>query len=454
MDAVTTTASEASSLVSLIDTENPFDHAHSDILDRQLAAIDERFQDRVGRIKLLKNRAEEGEISEVRSMADVVPLLFAHTAYKSYPESWLIEGKWDRLGKWLDTVSTYRVEPMDTSAIKGLDEWLALLEQHDHYVSCSSGTTGKCAMMNATAADLAFCGQALLKSLIWSGLAPNHDRVVISAGQVAATPRNAATGRPMYEAMTVPNVAPFKPDLPPITIGGITEMVVLRKKIADGTALPSDLAYYEEEAARRAAITEASIDQAVDRFIEYRHQKIHIGGMFPALYAAADRIRARGYSGKDFQENSAFFSGGLKRAQVPADFLETIFEVFNLSWDRVCHGYGMQEANTMAIKCSHGRYHMAPWVMLLLLNESGEELIEPDLEGEVEGRAAFFDLSLDGRWGGIISGDKIRATWAKCGCGNRSPSIADDIQRYADMASGDKIACAGTIDAYVRGVTS
>jgi hypothetical protein len=27
--------------------------------------------------------------------------------------------------------------------------------------------------------------------------------------------------------------------------------------------------------------------------------------------------------------------------------------------------------------------------------------------GEVEGRAAFFDLSLDGRWGGVISGDKI-----------------------------------------------
>jgi hypothetical protein len=32
------------------------------------------------------------------------------------------------------------------------------------------------------------------------------------------------------------------------------------------------------------------------------------------------------------------------------------------------------------------------------------------------------------------------------------PIGAEDIQRYADMASGDKIACAGTIDAYVRGV--
>ena len=39
------------------------------------------------------------------------------------------------------------------------------------------------------------------------------------------------------------------------------------------------------------------------------------------------------------------------------------------------------------------------------------------------GRAGFFDLSLDGSWGGVISGDKVSATWAPCACGNRSPSV-------------------------------
>jgi hypothetical protein len=91
-------------------------------------------------------------------------------------------------------------------------------------------------------------------------------------------------------------------------------------------------------------------------------------------------------------------------------------------------------------------------MILLLLDESGETLIEPPKTGEVEGRAAFFDTTLDGRWGGVISGDKVTATWERCACGNRSPSIGDDIQRYADTAGGDKIACSGTIDAYVRGV--
>jgi hypothetical protein len=165
-------------------------------------------------------------------------------------------------------------------------------------------------------------------------------------------------------------------------------------------------------------------------------------------------VRARGYSAKDFSaENSAFISGGLKRVLLPSNYREFICETLNLTPERICQAYGMQEISTTAIRCKAGRYHMPPWVMLLLLDESGEHLIEPATGGELEGRAAFFDLSLDGRWGGVISGDKIRATWEPCACGNRSPSVNEDIQRYADLASGDKIACAGTIDAYVRGVT-
>ena len=454
MNAVVNLDSQIDRLVSLVDAENPFAMPFSEVLPKQLEAINERFKDRVEKIKLLQNRAEVGGITEIRRMADVVPLLFAHTAYKSYPETWLIEQKWDRLGRWLDTVSTNRVAPMDTHGIDGLDNWLLRLEDQHHYVSCSSGTTGKCAMMNATVADLHFAGHSLLQGIIWVGLAPNHDRRMISLGQVAATPRNRATGKPMYEAFSAPGVEPFAPKVPPITIGGITEMVNLRKKIADGTAKPTEITYFEAQVAAREKAIESAIEQAADALIESRHMTQHISGLFGPLYKVAQLVRAKGYGGKDFSpKNTAFISGGLKRVQLPPDYREFIFETLNLSPERICHAYGMQELNTTAIRCKAGRYHMAPWVMLLLLDESGENLIEPTTSGELEGRAAFLDLSLDGRWGGVISGDKIRATWAPCACGNGSPSVHEDIQRYADMASGDKIACSGTIDAYVRGVT-
>jgi hypothetical protein len=453
MDMLVNTTSEADRLVSLIDDNNPFEMSQEELLPRQLEAVNERFQQRLGEIKLLQNRAEEGEVSEVREMADIVPLLFAHTAYKSYPENWLLESRWDRLGKWLDTVSTYRVPKVDTSDVKGLDEWLGMLAENGHYVSCSSGTTGKCAMMDTSASDLAFAGKALLQNVVWAGLAPNHDRKMISMGQVASTPKNVATGRPMVEAFSREGEMPFAPNVPPITIGGITEMVVLRKKIADGTAQPSDIAYYEEQAQARAEAVSSAVEQAAEAMIEHRHDRLHLMGLYGPLFQVAELVRAKGFSGKDFQENSLFVSGGLKRAQVPDEYKQIIHETFNLTQDRICQAYGMQELNTNAVRCSAGRYHMAPWVVLLLLDESGEHLIDRPATGEVEGRAGFFDLSLDGRWGGVISGDKVRATWEPCACGNRSPSIHEDIQRYADTATGDKIACSGTIDAYVRGVT-
>ena len=445
-------AREINSLVQMVDRPDAYEFPYSEILPRQISAINERFQDRVGKIKLLQNRADAGGVKEVGSMADVVSLLFAHTAYKSYPEGWLSEKKWDRMGRWLDTVSTNRVKPMDLAGVAGLDDWLKRLEDHGHYVSCSSGTTGKCAMMNATTADLAFSGHTLLQSLFWAGLNPNHDRRMISLGQVASTPRNRATGRPMAEAVNFPNVAPFMPDVPPITIGGITEMVVFRKKMADGTATPAEIAQFEAQAVEREKAIQSAVEQAADALIESRHMKLHIMGLFGPMYKVSELVRARGYSGKDFCENTGFISGGLKRIQLPPNYREFVFETLNLSPERLCLAYGMQELNTNAVRCKAGRYHMAPWVMLLLLDETGEHLIEPPATGEVEGRAAFFDLSLDGRWGGVISGDKVRATWEPCDCGAHSPSIHEDIQRFADTASGDKIACAGTIDAYVRGV--
>ena len=113
--------------------------------------------------------------------------------------------------------------------------------------------------------------------------------------------------------------------------------------------------------------------------------------------------------------------------------------------------YGMQEAQTSMARCSNGRYHIPAWMVCLPLDKDGSNLLDFS-QGEVTGRAAFFDLSLEGRWGGVISGDRIDVDFRPCACGSPSPSIADNIARYADLEGDDKIACSGTVDAYVRGV--
>ena len=59
--------------------------------------------------------------------------------------------------------------------------------------------------------------------------------------------------------------------------------------------------------------------------------------------------------------------------------------------------------------------------------------------------SGFIDLSFDR----AISGPRAYSPRA---CRHRGPSIRDNVARYADIEGDDKIGCAGTVDAYVRGV--
>jgi hypothetical protein len=164
-------------------------------------------------------------------------------------------------------------------------------------------------------------------------------------------------------------------------------------------------------------------------------------------------VRSRGYGAADFHpENACQIVGGLKGAVLPPDYKEYIYATFNLQPQHNFQIYGMQELTTVMPRCKAGRYHVPAWLVCLPLDKAGDQLMPGIGDGEVEGRAAFFDLSLDGRWGGLITGDRITIDYRPCECGAHSPSISDTIVRYSDLEGDDKIACSGTIDAYVRGV--
>lgn len=430
---------------------------YSEVRDLQLKAIDERLQERIDRIKLVKLRAQEAGISEIKSLEDVVPLLLPHTAYKSYPESFLTEKKWDRLTKWLGTVSAYPTDNIDLSEVKEIDDWVAACGKAGHFVSCSSGTTGKSAMLVASKEDLDFAAADGVAAVEWgSDIRAGDMRTPAgAAGAVAYTPRNAAMGQSMLAAFVDPDAPRFQSGLPPVTIGSLTKMITLRKSIADGTAQPGEIAAFDaESAARQKGLEDAQVG-AVEDIISKRNEKLYITGMWGALYPFAEAVRARGYSAKDFHpENGVYLGGGLKRAQLPPNYREYVYETFNLSPNFIYQMYGMQELNSSMPRCKEGhRYHLPAWLVALPLNKEGDALVPGVGEGKVEGRAAFFDLSMDGRWGGVISGDHIEIDYSPCTCGNASPSIADNVYRYSDLEGDDKIGCAGTVDAYVRGLS-
>ena len=442
-------------LMSMVRAEDRFDYDPREIRGVQIAALDERFQERRDAIKLLAMRARDAGATAITEIADIVPLLFPHTAYKSYPESFLIDEKWDRLTKWLNTVSPHPIE-IDTAGIVDVDEWIARMEAKGHYVSASSGTTGKSAMLIASEQDMAWSQVDTVGVFSWgSGVAPAADRLQVGVAPVAAVPRNRKIAEAQAAAFGNPEWPRWNYPVPPITVGALTQQIVMRKKIADGTARPDEVAAFEATSRERAALIEQAIPKTADFLIANRAKKLLVSGLWTGLHAVARAVRDKGYSATDFNpDNAMYVGGGLKRAQLPADYQQFVHETFAIPAGRHFQNYSMQELNSGMPKCGDdGRYHVPPWIVPMILDKDGDRLIEHDWDGEIEGRAAFFDLSLDGRWGGVITGDRISLDYRPCPhCGNRGASIRDDIARFADLEGDDKIGCAGTVDAYVRGV--
>jgi hypothetical protein len=440
-------------LVQLVGAKDCFDIAPDELLPVQLQAANERLQSQIQTIPLLANRAESGGVDEIKTPADLVPLLFAHTTYKTYAERWLNEGQWDRMGRWLATVSTRPVDGLDTAGVQTLDDWIKRLETVGHYLSCSSGTTGKPAMLSCTEGDIELSARINIESLLWAtGLTRGEDRKFLGLGPQFAAPREDAIRQAMVDCFSE-RYPPYQfGDGEPITVGSMVDMITLRRKLADGTARPNEIAEFERIAAQRGADMETSAKKAVDAVIEARAVPLLATGMFATLYQIAEGIRAKGHGGDDFNpDNAMMVAGGLKGAVLPENYREYVLETLNVSEERLFHMYSMREINATFPLCQAGRYHISPWVIVLPLDAAGEQLLDAGT-AEIEARAAFFDTSIEGRWGGVISGDRVSVSFAPCQCGRQGPTVGRDITRYADLPGGDKITCAGSIDAYVRGV--
>ena len=446
----------ADKLTGKVRADDRFDYSAADIRETQIAALNERFQERKDVLKLLGHRAEEAGTTEIRSVEDMVPLLFPHTAYKSYPESFLMDERWDRLTKWLGTVSPYPITGVDLENITDIDDWIARLSAKGYFISCSSGTTGKSAMLIASQKDMDWSKIDTVGVFSWgSGVEPKQDRKMIGCAPVASVPKNLTIGEAQRAAFANPGWERFNYPVPPITVGSLTKMVVMRKKISDGTARPEEIAEFENTSQERQLVLDKAVILAAEEIIANREKKLMVSGLWSGLYAVAKVVRDMGYSAKDFNpDNCIYVGGGLKRALLPDDYQEYVHETFNIPHNRDFQNYSMQELNSGMPKCREcGRYHLPPWIIPMILDKDGDKLLPYDLNGgEIEGRAAFFDLSLDGRWGGVITGDKISLDYRPGICSHKGPSIRNNIARFADLEGDDKIGCAGTIDAYVRGV--
>ncbi|RBM21989.1 hypothetical protein DI005_08210 [Prauserella sp. PE36] len=416
-----------------------------------IEALDERFQERRRQVPVLAKRADAEGISAIRAKEDLVPLLFPHTTYKSYPETLVSKGRWAQLNRWLDSLSTHRVD-VDVTGVETVDDWIERLESAGHLVTSSSGTSGKASFLNKTRRDRETSLRNMLDGLSELGVVPARTWHVIPVGPDTGVSAHQATRDLILDAYARPDSIPIPTaEVRKDHYSYLSRVAVIRKAMADGTANPDDVAAIEADGAKRQRQTEERLRHFAGHILKHRHERIFFNSMFAPLFRLCEILEESGATAGDLTgENALMTGGGLKGNTLPPDYQERIFRMLNISPSRFYHYYSMQELNLRAPKCAEGRYHVPTGLTLFVLDKDGETLASAS-DGEVEGRAAFFDATVDGRWGGTITGDRIRVDLRGCPCGRGGESIHPDIVRYSDLRDDDKIACAGTIDAYVRG---
>jgi hypothetical protein len=447
--------SAVAELIAYAKRADPFRTAPDKLAELQLEAARERFAERRHQIKVLDKRAREMGISEINGLADIVPLLFAHTNYKSYPEAFVDNGQWKHMNMWLGTLSTYPTANIDVDGVRDVDDWIDRAHEAGHFLFASSGTSGKSSFLNQTAQDREYAVAACLHAFTFSSpdYQPDHGRVVFTQMPPKGTHKMTEVSTEHFGRWARPGELHRMIEEPMLAMDSMRP-AQLRRLLAAGKVGPGEIAAYEAEVAVRQERRGAALEAWIDKIYAKRHEPLYIGMMWGAAWTVVQRLREKGVQDGDFHPDTLMsIGGGTKGAVLPADYREQITGFFGVTPDRITGSYAMVEMSGFCAKIQPTQsYAVPPWIIPLVLDKAGEKLLNPDDgRGEVEGRMAFFDILADGRWGGIISGDKVRVEFGSGLEGVKVP-VVHEINRYMDLEEGeDKLTCAGSIDSYVRG---
>jgi hypothetical protein len=422
----------------------------------QLAGLKQRFTALRDGIPMLKKLADGEGVERVEKLDDVVPLLFEHTVFKSYPPSLLEKNNFAALNKWLAKLVTPEIAEAivaaDVSACQGLDDWFDTMDRQvpQLCISHTSGTSGTLSFLPNSAREWEKTCE-VRRLLVWNMTGPD-------------TPQpDLHTAFPYYQKGYLShlraNVFLMKALLPdlshfhvayPTTLS--TDVLHLGAKIraahAKGTL--DRLVIKPELMEKKKAFDklQAEMPQHLAAFFDamasrLRGKRVYIGGTWSLLHNMAKAGLERGLEGVFDPQSYITTTGGAKGVIQPEGWRDDVRRFTGA--ERVNESYAMSEiVGGSHLRCEEGNYHFAPTVIPFLLDPETSKPLPR--RGRVTGRAAFFDLGADIHWGGFITGDEITVEWdERCVCGRPSRHIVGGIQRYSEKQGGDdKITCAAS----------
>lgn len=424
----------------------------------QLTALRRRFAELREAIPTLTRLAEEAGIDTVDELNDVVPLLFPHSVYKSYPSALLDRSRFADLTRWLDRLTTIDLTGVDVSGCDSIDSWLDTLEAHTPLRTVhSSGTTGTMSFLPRSVHEWDQMGQAFRCGLFQYsdplGAGGRHDGEWFELiWPLWRSGRSAITYCP---TMALPYLLGSEDRLHALRPGRMSsDAAYFAGRVRAATAR-GELAKLEISPALRARRAEFEREQSemtdsIPRFLnemteQLKGRRIWMLATWNVLYNMSKAGLDAGLEQVFAPDSLVTTGGGAKGQVVPDDWEETVRRFIGV--DYVQHSYVMSEITGNNKQCEHGRYHFEPWIIPFVLNP-GDGTPFPR-EGEHTGRMAVFDLVAATYWGGFISGDEVTLSFDECMCGRTTAHLAREIERYSEKQGGDdKITCVAAEDAH------
>jgi len=419
-----------------------------------------RFWELKGRILLLGKLAKEHGIDAISEIDDVLPLLFGHTVYKSYPMSYLERNRFDKLTKWLAGLISIDISHVDASGVTTIDDWMDLLDRETPLMLFnSSGTTGKLSFLPRTrdqAKQLAILTSNMLRD--WDGAGSRPDmlkqhRPLINPGYL----HGGGTGQRMARIQAELYAGGLENALflyPEERMSADIQSLAGRIRVAEAKgelgslevspALLERRAAFMERERNRPQTMEVFLNEAISRF---GGQDVYIGAIYGLVLDWAEDGLKRGQRNVFGSGSFLASGGGTKGRTFPPDWRERVADF--LGFDTFMDTYAMTECIGMAGLCEAGKYHLPVTTVPYLLDPRSGDLL-PRRDGTT-GRFAFFDLIPETFWAAIISGDKVTMSgWqTSCECGRVGCYVDRNVSRYsAEEGGDDKVLCSGAPEAH------
>lgn len=438
-------------------TTAKFSFAARELADLQLAALQLRFDSLVNRVPVLSRFAEEQHLTAIRGVEDGALLLLPHTLYKSYPLAAVEEGRYDKLTRWIGTLTAVDISGVDSSRCQSIDDWIDALDAGSMLrLRHSSGTTGKLSFIPGSTVETYTAAMGFKR--FFQGFGEEPDANVQGVGELPVIGLGYRRGAMAFSRMLdsiqqhlyggddtkiiASHNGRFSADM--LSLGGRLEYAQSRGELGKLQLSPALLARREaflKEQAEQPAQLQAFFELLNQRF---RGQRIILSGVVPPVVDTAVAGLARGIEKIFAPDSLLFLAGGPKGRKLPPDYPALVEKFTGVPYPRT--GYGMSEsASGITRMCPAGHYHILPNIVPYLLHPQSGAMLPR--HGKQTGRFGFIDVAAQLRWGGFLSGDEITLDYGDaggCACGRRGAFIAGDIRRYSEAEGGDdKITCAG-----------